>query len=210
MTRGNQRLCLDVSRGQVPSRYHSALMHHQLGDYRKAIAQLDAVMGDAGDERRVREARGLSYQAVGDHTKAVQVRTPLGSHAPLLVPPPPPHTHHTRMLGGGLEQDFTAAIKCDDSRGEPYYCRAVSLLALGRANSCVKDLGSALDLGWVRPEVFDARATAYVGCRWSLHQGVDLDPSHPSVPCSVHQLLVAGHVHRSYHGLHGSRTDGTR
>lgn len=108
-------------------------MQHQLGEYSAGIQLLDQVMDEAGDERRVREARGLSFQAVGNHQKAVQ--------------------------------DFTAAIKFDDQRGEPYYCRAVSLLAMGRANSCVKDLGTALDLGWVRPEVFDARATAYL----SLH-----------------------------------------
>lgn len=59
----------------VPSRYHSALMLHQLGEYGRAIAQLDLVMDAAGDERRVREARGLAFQALGRHDAAVKVRS---------------------------------------------------------------------------------------------------------------------------------------
>lgn len=82
------------------------------------------------DEPRVREARGLCSQSLGDHRGAVEDFT---AAIGMAEAPTPTTAENAESLGFTAKKNITPA-----ALGETYYHRAVSFIELGSASvSCL-------------------------------------------------------------------------
>jgi len=123
-----QALRLDP--GHLPSRYHLGLMLHKLEKHEHAVRAFGVVLQEVQNDPLVYESRGLVYQTLHQHQRAVEDF----SAALLLMEP-------------GTE-------------GEDHYHRGESLLAMGRCEAALQDFDRACELGWRDAALFHARAMA--------------------------------------------------
>ena len=123
-----QALRLDP--GHLPSRYHLGLMLHKLEKHEHAVRAFGVVLQEVQNDPLVYESRGLVYQTLHQHQRAVEDF----SAALLLMEP-------------GTE-------------GEDHYHRGESLLAMDRCDAALEDFDRACELGWRDAALFHARAVA--------------------------------------------------
>ena len=100
-------------------------MLHRLHRLDEAVDVFSMVLEHTESDRLVYESRGLVYQDLREHRKAVE--------------------------------DFTTALKLDQSVGENHYHRGESLLRLGDLQNAILDFKSAVDLRYTDPLVYNAR-----------------------------------------------------
>lgn len=62
---------LEVSNDHIPSLYHLGLMEHKSGKLGNALESLTRVLNAIGDDRLVYESRGIVYQDIKNHKKAI-------------------------------------------------------------------------------------------------------------------------------------------
>ncbi len=63
---------LEVSNDHIPSLYHLGLMEHKSGKLPAALESLTKVLSAIGDDRLVYESRGIVYQDIKNHKKAIE------------------------------------------------------------------------------------------------------------------------------------------
>jgi tetratricopeptide (TPR) repeat protein len=63
---------LEVSNDHIPSLYHLGLMEHKSGKLTSALESLTKVLNAIGDDRLVYESRGIVYQDIKNHIKAIE------------------------------------------------------------------------------------------------------------------------------------------
>ena len=63
---------LDVSSDHIPSLYHLGLMEHKSKQLGAALESLTKVLAAIGDDRLVYESRGIVYQDIKNHKKAIE------------------------------------------------------------------------------------------------------------------------------------------
>ena len=62
---------LEVSSDHIPSLYHLGLMEHKSKQLAQALQSLTKVLNAIGDDRLVYESRGIVYQDIKNHKKAI-------------------------------------------------------------------------------------------------------------------------------------------
>jgi len=126
------QLALALWAGHAPSRYHSSLMLHALGDHDQAEGELGILLYREPDSQRVLEARGLARQAMGHHSAAV------ADFSQALEIEERGETYYHR------------AVSHLASKPEP------------NVQAALRDLKSARKTGFKRGEVYDKCATAFL------------------------------------------------
>lgn len=63
---------LEVSSDHIPSLYHLGLMEHKSKQLTQALESLTKVLNAIGDDRLVYESRGIVYQDIKNHKKAIE------------------------------------------------------------------------------------------------------------------------------------------
>jgi tetratricopeptide (TPR) repeat protein len=144
------QLALALWAGHAPSRYHSSLMLHALGDHDQAEGELGVLLHREPDSQRVLEARGLARQAMGHHAAAI------ADFSEALRVEERGETYYHRAVSHlaskpqpGVEdalRDLKSARKTGFKRGEEYDKCATAFLLQGDVPSAIAAYSAALEL----------------------------------------------------------------
>ncbi len=139
-------LALELDPNHIPSLYHRGLMLHRLHRLDEAVDVFSAVLEHAKNDRLVYESRGLVYQdlrlhvkAVDDFTTALKIDQHIGEN----------HYHRGESLLrlGDLKNailDFKAALDLNYADPLVFNARGMTKRALGHFDEAIDDLTDAL------------------------------------------------------------------